>query len=45
MNITIQKITEGHSTAASQTKNEHMHPYLLIVKEKKNFLYETVNSG
>ena len=35
--INIYKITEDHLVAASQTKNDHIYLYLLIIKAKKNF--------
>ena len=45
IDISISKITEDHSVAASQTKNAHIQLYLVIVKVKKNFLYEIVHCG
>ena len=46
MDVSIYKITEDHPVALSQTKNEHIQLYLVIMKvKKKSFLDEIVNSG
>ena len=45
MDMTIYKITEDHSVAVSQTKNDHIQVYLVVMKVKKKLFYEMVNSG
>ena len=45
IDTSIWKITEVHSVAASQPKNDYMQLYLFIRKVKKDFLYEMVNCG
>ena len=37
IDISIYKITEGRSLAISQTKNDHIELYLVIMKVKKKF--------
>ena len=44
MDVSNHNITKYHSAAVSQTKNDHIQLYLVIMKVKKK-LYEMVNSG
>ena len=45
IDISIYNITEDHSVAASQTKNDYIWLYFVLMKVKNNFLYEMVNRG
>ena len=41
----FNKITEGHSVAVSQTRNDHINLYIFAMKVKHNFLSGKVNCG